>query len=84
MSCKYCYETNKKRQVMDYETIDKTIEFIENHVKNKDVHEFSVIIHGGEPLLEFDRIKYFISSLNSKISGVKYFITTNATLLNGK
>lgn len=69
-ACKYCFEHNKTPTKMTDETEDKVIRFIEKH---KAVNRVSVVWYGGEPLLEFERMK----SLNKGIenTGKKYEAT---------
>ena len=84
LSCKYCYEGNNKLAAsMDIKTADKTIEFICKTIKKVD-ENINVIFHGGEPLLEYDLIKYFIKSLKENIDTrrINFGITTNGTIIN--
>ena len=57
-SCKYCYEgENKKNDILQKETVDNLILHIKNELsENEDI---IVEFHGGEPLLNFELIKYF-------------------------
>lgn len=82
MKCRYCYEVNKMERSISYDLLDQTIEFIVNHKQKNGIDKISVVTHGGEPLIEFEKIKYFISNLNKCIDNVEYIMTTNATLLN--
>ncbi|AJG97003.1 heme biosynthesis protein [Clostridium beijerinckii] len=82
MKCRYCYEANKMERSISYDLLDQTIEFIVNHKQKNGIDKLSVVTHGGEPLIEFDKIKYFIRNLNKRINNVEYIMTTNATLLN--
>jgi len=82
MDCSYCYENNKKTQSISHDTIDNTINFIVKQYFDDSKKDVSVVTHGGEPLVAFEKIRYFIERLNSKIKNVKYIITTNATLFN--
>lgn len=84
MGCTYCYEHNKKASSISYEVLDKTVDFIVKQYSNGNDKGVSIVTHGGEPLLEFEKIKYFIEKLNSRIRNVQYIITTNATLLTDK
>lgn len=80
MSCLYCYEKNKKKQSISYDSIKAVVKFIEN----TKINENKLVIHGGEPLLEFRKIQYFINELNKIKNNSKFelYITTNATLLD--
>lgn len=81
MDCSYCYEKNKKSKSISYDVIDNIIDFIVMQHINSTDKNVSVVTHGGEPLMEFEKIRYFIKKLNSKVDNVKYIVTTNATLL---
>ncbi|MDU5723510.1 MAG: radical SAM protein [Clostridium butyricum] len=82
LKCRYCYESNKMEKSISYDLLDKTIEFIVNYKEKNKIDKISVVTHGGEPLIEFKKIKYFISNLNKRIENVDYIMTTNATLLD--
>ena len=80
MNCLYCYEKNKKKQSISYSTLDATVTFVKDTMSSKN----KLVIHGGEPLLEFDKIKYFVDEINKIKKECKFelFITTNATLVD--
>lgn len=83
MKCSYCYEGQEKEDhSMSQEILEASIAFIENHMKYHQNEEIIVDFHGGEPLLQFEKIKYAIKRLN-EIFGtrVRYGITTNGTIL---
>lgn len=81
MNCLYCYENNKQQKSIDYNILDSTIDFIIHQYNENKSNDLSVVTHGGEPLIEYDKIRYFIENLDNKINNIKYIITTNATLL---
>lgn len=87
LRCSYCtysggyinrVHTNKR---MPFEVAKKGIDFLINH--SRDCSEVSIGFYGGEPLLEFDLIKWCVEYANSHIEGkeIKYNLTTNATLI---
>ncbi|MBR5513156.1 MAG: radical SAM protein [Ruminococcus sp.] len=80
LKCTYCYESNKSMKYMQKDTIERTIEFI----CRKSVGMDSCIInfHGGEPLLAFDNILYFVSEFNKRGVSAVYSLTTNGVLLD--
>ncbi|WP_455104930.1 radical SAM protein [Peptostreptococcus sp.] len=86
LRCKYCYEDNlDRRDDMSVETADKVIKFILERLTEKNIDRPLVIIfHGGEPLLNFDLVKYIREELENKVSDRKiiYHMTTNGTLIN--
>ncbi|MBO5568680.1 MAG: 4Fe-4S cluster-binding domain-containing protein [Clostridia bacterium] len=81
MDCSYCYERNKKVRSTSYDVLDDIVNFIVDQQRSNVDKMVSVVTHGGEPLIEFDKIQYFIKRLDEKAQNVQYIITTNATLL---
>lgn len=83
MKCLYCYEGYKINTSISYITLDNIVKFISK--KNLD-QKNNLVIHGGEPLLEFKKIEYFIESLKkyNLYSKFNLHITTNGTLINSK
>lgn len=80
MRCLYCYEKNKKKSSILIEVIDFVVEFIKKTMSKDN----KFIIHGGEPLLEYEKIKYIVNKIG-KISNenrFEFYITTNLTLLD--
>lgn len=87
LNCKYCYEgNNKQKSYMNLGTADKVVEFILNEIKNnpKDKYPLQIVFHGGEPLLNFDIIKYLDRSITKLVVDrpISYHMTTNGTILN--
>lgn len=81
MDCTYCYECNKMVRSTSYDVLDGIVNFIVEKQRSCSDKTVSIVTHGGEPLIEFDKIQYFIKRLNEKVKNVQYIITTNATLL---
>lgn len=85
MACPYCYE-NKTKKIMDENTKNQLIKYVESRICNSDVKSFFVTWYGGEPLLQkniiLDLSKAFIHICNE--NKVKYSagIITNGTLLD--
>lgn len=77
LNCVYCYETNKKKRKMSYDTAIKIIdsEIIESE-------EINISFFGGEPFLEFDLMKKIVDHYwnNEKIF---FSNSTNGTLIHG-
>jgi len=87
LNCKYCYEgNNKQKSYMNSETADKVVDFILNELKKnpEDKHPLQIVFHGGEPLLNFDIIKYLDKSISKLIIDrqIIYDMTTNGTIFN--
>ncbi|WP_148552106.1 radical SAM/SPASM domain-containing protein [Paraclostridium bifermentans] len=87
LSCKYCYEgLEKEKQYMTKEVIENSINYAFKYLQFIDKNDFRVQIHGGEPFLGFDLIKYIVYRFKEecKIRNIKvsFFTTTNATIMN--
>ncbi|HBH0612317.1 TPA: radical SAM protein, partial [Clostridioides difficile] len=85
LRCTYCYEGNdKKKENMSYETADKTIDFICNKELESNSDYTTIVLHGGEPFINFDLIKYIHRDLVDRLSDKKilFDITTNGTIIN--
>ncbi|MDD2566160.1 MAG: radical SAM protein [Candidatus Gracilibacteria bacterium] len=72
--CQYC-DLDFSHKSFSYSNLDKFIEFLKNNKANYTINFF-----GGEPLLEFDKLKYFLENSKSYVN--KYSIGTNGILLN--
>lgn len=86
LNCKYCYEgEDKLNKVMSKEVIDKAIDFTLDNLNNNEKN-FKVAIHGGEPFLAFDKMKYIVSEFKDRCKALEkniiFLTTTNATILN--
>lgn len=82
MRCRYCYEGEKLQVEITREVIDQTIQFMKNVFDQQRDKKISVMTHGGEPLLAFDKIVYFISKVREAYPNIHIGMTTNATLLD--
>lgn len=84
LKCRYCYEGNKKsNRDMTKETADKTVEFIADRIKESGSSGLiNITFHGGEPLLNFELIKYISSCILKEIHNEVIFnMTTNGTIM---
>ncbi|WP_307353585.1 radical SAM/SPASM domain-containing protein [Paenibacillus polymyxa] len=83
LSCKYCY-VNKAPKTMDQKTATKAIEFTQEmlsttSINNKD--KVRISLHGGEPLLNYPIIQYFVEELKQRIPvPITFMMTTNGTI----
>ena len=79
--CDYCYEENRTPSAMSAETADILVRFIKKH---RHIDKLSVVWYGGEPLLEFDKLK----TLSRKMQGLDLEydagIVTNGYLLTSE
>lgn len=73
-----------KKENMSYETADKTIDFICNKELESNSDYTTIVLHGGEPFINFDLIKYIHRDLVDRLSDKKilFDITTNGTIIN--
>lgn len=81
--CSYCYQ-QKGNRVLNKSTIKNALDFFSPHL-----HEESYIhFYGGEPLLNFDLIKYTVNNIQDLNGGgkktIRYTVSTNGSLLNDK
>jgi len=80
--CNYCYTGRKIEKVMTTETINKSIEFL---FKDETIKKLEYGFFGGEPLLEWEKIKYATEKIEKiakeKNIKVNRTITTNGALL---
>lgn len=92
-NCKYCFisdivSTNDKSKVMTQEVAKASVELLQRTYERQQ-HEYdkTITFYGGEPLLNFDVIQYFMQEVDrvrSKAywpSNVKYAIISNGSLL---
>lgn len=87
MKCIYCYEGNdKKKLYMSKDIVERSLDFLVKTMKQIGDNELKIEIHGGEPFLAFELMKYLVESAKKKCEdtgiGLVIGCTTNATLLN--
>ncbi len=80
LNCTYCYETNKTKRKMDWDTARKGIDFFMKYSNHVNFQFF-----GGEPLLQFDLIKKITDYLRDYYPN-RYALSiyTNGTLIDNK
>jgi uncharacterized protein len=87
LNCTYCYQPDKKVTgsaeslmnsglFMDDETVEKTVEFI---ISDDPQCRKNVQFFGGEPLLAWKTIQFFVEKLKNN---ARFSVTTNGTLLD--
>lgn len=86
LKCKYCYEGIEKPTLrINKEMADHILEYIFKYKGDIYDKELDIDFHGGEPLLEFETIKYLVNKINEKYKtekNIHFGMTTNATILN--
>lgn len=78
LACPYCYVANRD-QFMTREAFDKALEDIEFYSKKAGCDRVHISYFGGEPLLNWELIKYAIPKVNAK--GWSQIIISNMTLI---
>ncbi len=92
LNCDYCYMYQHSDQSwrqqplkMSTETIEQLGLRINEHTQKHQLSEFSVIMHGGEPLLGgLDYLKIFQDTIRKKVPNIElnFGLQTNGVLLN--
>lgn len=86
LQCSYCYEgKNKQQGMMSLETAKEVIDFIYKQIViKKTIHDYiSIDFLGGEPLLNYEVMRYMIEKIKSwkLVTPIFMSTTTNAVLL---
>ena len=83
LRCHYCYEKNCERNAdISYSTLEAVLDFMQER-NNSNEEPITVTIHGGEPLLEYKKIIWFIRQCRAKFQKpVIYSMTSNFTRVN--
>lgn len=93
-NCKYCFisdtvSANDKNKVMSKEVAKASVELLQKtYERQKHDYDKTITFYGGEPLLNFDIIRYFMHEVEKVKStsywpdDVKYAIITNGSLIN--
>ena len=78
LQCTYCYEgIAKETESMSKIICDKVIAYVQ------EINEpVNIRFHGGEPLLEYDKLQYLYEKLKTNENVKTFGITTNALLLD--
>ncbi|AKG34959.1 radical SAM/SPASM domain-containing protein [Paenibacillus durus] len=89
LACTYCYEgNNKANHRMNKQIAEETIQYVIHHFSGLQDADNNLVInyHGGEPLLEFETIRWFTEEFKNHFRNsnckVSFGTTTNATLLD--
>jgi len=75
-NCSYCYQKKSKNYLKE-STAERVIEKLLPFLQNNSFVNF----YGGEPLLEFDKIKFIVSLLNKTNKKFNYSTSTNGYFL---
>jgi radical SAM protein with 4Fe4S-binding SPASM domain len=83
LSCSYCYDdptSPARARHMSRETIDRLLEWIDGFASPD--AELMFVFHGGEPLLNFDTLRYCVEKHGSP--RVEWVVQTNGTLITAE
>lgn len=78
LECKYCYEGKKSNTFLKEEYVTLIVDFI---TRNSLEDGLIVNFHGGEPLLNFGRMKEIVCSISDKFPDTVFSLTTNMLLM---
>lgn len=92
LNCSYCYFFNgldnsyaAKPKFISTQTIDNIVNFINQGIIELGIEEISIVLHGGEPLMQpkHDFI-YMIEAFQKISASLSFVVQTNATLVTHK
>lgn len=87
LRCEYCYISKKKLVISD-DIILKIVDKIISENKVNKYNEVIIRIAGGEPLLEFDKVKFLVNNFIKNRKKIKakivFILLTNGTLINNE
>ena len=83
LNCIYCYENSKSYQSID---LERAKDIISDYLNSPDYDEVEIDFFGGEPFLEYEKIKTICEWIWSNKWKNKYlfFATTNGVLVHGE
>ena len=94
LNCSYCYFFNgsdrtylQRPKFIDRDTIDALVNFIRDGIKVLGIDSLSVILHGGEPLMQpKEDFVYLLEKFQGVFSEINlsFAMQTNATLVTNK
>lgn len=87
LACKYCFIencsfNNKIENLMTKETAENAIKKYSDYMVEKDIAEGSIILYGGEPLVNWKVVVDAIEYSKKMRTKIKISMVTNATLLD--
>lgn len=83
LNCVYCFEKSKRPDVL---SLEKAMEIIEAEMQAPDSDQLSIDFMGGEPFVEFDRVREICEAVMARDwpKPYKFVTTTNGTLVHGE
>lgn len=74
-NCPYCYQSGIERDFfLNDEILKKTIKYIKGYLKGKDINEATLVIHGGEPTVNWSSVVKLLPMMDKifKERNIKY------------
>lgn len=74
-NCPYCYQSGIERDLfLNDEILEKTLKYIKGYLKGKDINEATLVIHGGEPTVNWKPVTKLLPQIDKifKEYGIKY------------
>lgn len=83
LKCTYCYEEEEKRNLyLSKAKAKQLLAYIKSRSITYSDNDISIVLHGGEPMLNYDILCYIVKEVKSWDSNVTISMTTNGTLIN--
>ena len=82
LKCAYCYEEEKRNLYLSKERARQLIDFIKNRSNTYSDDNISIVLHGGEPMLNYEVLRYIVENVKIWDEDVSISMTTNGTLIN--
>ena len=83
LNCIYCYNNIENKDIVNMNN-EKVINAINKITTEFNLKYYTIVFHGGEPLLELENIKKIISNFKDKNENIKYSFQTNGMLINNE
>lgn len=82
--CAYCYQKEKKHQLLSREVAEKRIEFINDYMEKNPDDRICINLFGGEPLLNWDVFKFVVDTFYKNKRVYLSTITNGSCLTDDK
>ncbi|MCL2619635.1 MAG: 4Fe-4S cluster-binding domain-containing protein [Defluviitaleaceae bacterium] len=80
LNCSYCYQKVRKYGNMTLETAGQVVSMIKERCKVVGAETLKLTFFGGEPLLNFDALKYIVDSFSDFEFPATFLMTSNFSL----
>lgn len=74
-NCPYCYQSGIERDLfINDEILERILKYIKGYLKGKDIEEATLVIHGGEPTVNWKPVTSLLPKIDKvfKDYGIKY------------